>query len=207
MVEKDAVDQQLKKCKLQVKALKKVIHRYAEEINSFEVKSIPELKAFVNPADPAVKKVALGLIKEFEVKSGKEYSPQFLSTLCIASFHFISSLEPIGLDLPVSFWFSPSEVFELGAADAFDRCIFLCSLLTNLGVNSKIHVVELNNGLRHPLVIAQLDVTYVFDSFPPANYYTSSTQTEALAKFSRDGASYLKSLFEFNASSYEEFTE
>ncbi|MDP3742457.1 MAG: hypothetical protein Q8R15_04025 [Candidatus Micrarchaeota archaeon] len=198
----------LKQCRLQVKAMKKVIAKYSDEINSFEVKTIPELKAFVNPEDAAVKKVAEKLKVEFQNKSGKEYAAQFLPVLSLAAFHFVSSLEVIGADLPVSFWFTPSDVLELGAADAFDRVIFLCSLLTNLGESAKVHVLEVESGIRHPVVITQnAEKIVLYDPFPPANYVSGETQAEALSKFSLAGKPYKKSLFEFNAVNYEEFGE
>ncbi len=207
MAQNIEIETSLKQCRLQVKAMKKVIAKYGDEINSFEVKTIPELKAFINSEDAAVKTVAERLKVEFQNKSGKEYSSQFLPVLSLAAFHFVSSLEVIGADLPVSFWFTPSDVLELGAADAFDRVIFLCSLLTNLGESAKVHVVEVENGLRHPVVIQSSAKTVLYDPFPPANYVNGETQADALSKFTLAGKPYKKSLFEFNSTSYEEFGE
>ncbi len=191
--------------RLQLKAMRRVIEKYADEINSLEVKSIPELKMFINPEDAAVKKVVEKLKQEFQNKTGKPYSSEFVDALCLAAFHFISSLEVIGMDLPVSFWFSPSEVLELGGADAFDRAIFLCSILTSLGASSKVHVLEVSGGVRHPVVIANTSQCYLFDSYPPANYLSAKTQNEVLSQFSLVDKKYTHSLFEFNSSSYEEF--
>ncbi len=207
MVEHTEIETNLKQCRLQVNAMKKVIQKYSDEINSFEVKSIPELKAFVNSEDAAVKTVAEKLKVEFQSKSGKEYSSQFLPVLSLAAFHFVSSLEIIGADLPVSFWFTPSDVLELGAADAFDRVIFLCSLLTNLGTSAKVHVVEVEDGIRHPVVIQSGQKIVLYDCFPPANYVSGETQADALSKFTLAGKKYTKSLFEFNSTNYEEFGE
>ncbi len=197
--------EELKQCKLQVRAMKKIIEKYSSEINSFEVKSIPELKAFISTSDPAVKKVSEKLKEEFARKSGKEYSPEFLPTLCLAAFHFVSSLDSIGIDLPVSFWFSPSDVLELGAADAFDRVIFLCSILTNLGATAKVHVLEVEGGLRHPVVIVTDENCHVFDAFPPSQHIAGKTQSEALLKYCLGTKKYTRSLFEFSSTTYEEF--
>ncbi len=198
---------ELKQCKLQIKAMRKIIEKYSDQINSFEVKSIPQLKSFINPEDKVVQKISEKLKEEFTVKSGKKYAPEFLSTLSFAAFHFVSKFEIIGADLPVSFWFTPSDVLELGAADVFDRAIFLCSLLINLGATAKVHVLEVEGGLRHPVVIANIDKTYLFDAFPPGEYLTGETQKDVLQKFVLSGKTYTRSLFEFSSTSYDEFTE
>lgn len=196
---------ELAKCALQIRALKKIISKYSGEINSFEVKSIPELKAFISAGDASVKKVAEKLKQEFQAKSGKEYSQEDLPKLSFAVFHFVSSLEVIGVDLPVSFWFTPSDVLELGAADAFDRCIFLCSLLASFGASAKVHVLETEGGLRHPVVLLDAGKVILFDPYPPAKHIVGQTQTEVLARFYLGEKRYTRSLFEFNSTSYEEF--
>lgn len=194
------------KCNLQLRAVKKIISKYRDEINSFEVKSIPELKAFIDPNEPSAKKVAERLKEGFMHKSGStEITTQDVSKLAFAAFHFVSSLEVIGVDLPVSFWFTPSDVLELGAADAFDRSIFLCSLLCNFGIDAKVHVLEVESGLRHPVVIMKTDVCVLFDPYPPAKHIVDSTQGEVLSQFALGEKKYTRSLFEFNSTSYEEF--
>ncbi len=190
---------------IQLKALRKIIDKYADEINSFEVKSIPELKAFINPNDAAVKKVVAKLKEEFERKSGKPYSIDYNATLWLAAFHFVSSLETIEMDLPVSFWFTPSDVMELGAADAFDRAIFLASLMVELGASAKVHVLETEGGIRHPVVIVNSDKCYLFDAYPSPSFLTGSTQNGVLTDFSLAGKRYTRSLFEFSQNHYEEF--
>ncbi|MFH1247060.1 MAG: hypothetical protein V1644_01645 [Candidatus Micrarchaeota archaeon] len=207
MAEPAELELALKQCKLQIKAMKAIVEKYSDQINSFEVKSIPELKAFINPQDVAVKKVSEKLKAEFSRKSGKEYSPQFLSTLSFAAFHFVSSLDVIGVDLPVSFWFTPEKVIELGAGDAFDRVIFLCSLLNAIGASAKVHVLEVESGIRHPVVLLSSEKTYLFDPFPPAKHIIGATQKDVLELFSLEEKKYVRSLFEFDASTYEEFGE
>ncbi len=198
-------DEVLKQCKLQLKLMRKIIEKYADQINSMEVKTIPELKAFIAPGDPTVAKVAVTLKDEFSRKSGKSYSPEFLDTLSMAAFHFVSSFDTIGVDLPVSFWLSPTEVLELGAADAFDRAIFLCSLLIHLGAQAKVHVLEVEGGLRHPVVIVNNEKCYLFDPSPPASFLVSDTQAACLSQLAISGRKYTRSLFEFNSMTYEEF--
>ncbi|MBI4406430.1 hypothetical protein HY571_00785 [Candidatus Micrarchaeota archaeon] len=194
----------LLRCKLQINAMRRIIEKYAEQINSFEVKTVPELKGFINKDDPAVKKISEKLKQEFQNKSGKPYSQEFLPKLSLAAFHFVSSLEVIGADLPVSFWFSPSDVLELGAADAFDRAIFLSSLLASLGAGAKIHVLEVEGGLRHPVVISG---NHLFDPFPPASFFSKESQEALLTAYRFGGRKYTRSLFEFDSETYREFTQ
>ncbi len=194
----------LLRCKLQIKAMRRVIEKYADQINSFEVKTVPELKAFINKDDPAVKKINERLKQEFQNKSGRPYSQEFLPKLCLAAFHFVSALEVIGADLPVSFWFSPSDVLELGAADAFDRAIFLCSLLESFGVSAKIHVLEVEGGLRHPVVLSG---RHLFDPFPPAAFLKGEDEKTLLSSYQFGGRKYTRSLFEFDSQTYKEFAQ
>lgn len=207
MSEPDEVrDVELRRAKVQLAAYRKIIEKYGEQINSFEVKSVPELKNLINPSEPAVKKVKQTLLEQFQAKTNKEYGEQDAPKLALAAYHFISGLEVIGADLPVSIWFTPSQVLEIGAADAFDRAIFLCSILTALPVESKVHVLETEGGLRHPVVIAKIaDQLYLFDPASPAQFFKAYSQQQLLAQFNLAGKKYTRSLFEFSATSYEEF--
>jgi len=198
--EKDSAsstEEKLQRAIVQLAAYRKIIEKYAEQINSFEVKSVPELKNLINPSEAAVKKVKENLLNQFQKKSGREYGEQDKPRVAIAAFHFISSLRVIGADLPVSYW----------AADAFDRAIFLCSLLNALGcADSKIHVLEVEGGLRHPVVITKIaENHYLFDAMPPSRFIKASNQQGLLAAYEINGKKYTRSLFEFSAASYEEF--
>ncbi len=203
----NGAEEKLQKSIVQLAAYRKIIEKYADQINSFEVKSVPELKNLINPSEAAVKKVKENLLVEFQKKSGREYAESDLPRVGLAAFHFISSLRVIGAELPVSYWFSPSQVLEIGAADAFDRAIFLCSLLNALGcANSKIHVLEVEGGLRHPVVIAKIaENHYLFDAMPPSQFIKATNQQGLLAAYEINGKKYTRSLFEFSAAGYEEF--
>jgi len=188
---------------------RKIIERYAEAINGGEEKTLPELKALIRPSDPAVQDVKTKLLEP--ILQGRQFDfEKDFQQAAEASFQRVKSLHFVHADLSVSYWLSPAEIIELGAADPFDRALLYCSLLIALGCKeARIRVVEIEGGIRHPLVFFSFGgKTFLSD---PAQDKTAferaGTADELIAAFELDGRKVSRSLFEFNDRDYQQFEE
>jgi len=188
---------------------RKIIERYAEAINGGEEKTLPELKALIKPFDPAVQDVKIKLLES--ILQGRPYDfEKDFQQAAEASFQRVKSLHFVHADLPVSYWLSPAEIIELGAADPFDRALLYCSLLIALGCKeARVRVVEIEGGIRHPLVFFSFGgKTFLSD---PTQDKTAlehaGTADELIAAFELDGKKVSRSLFEFNDQDYQQFEE
>jgi len=188
---------------------RKIIERYADAINQGEEKTLPELKALIVPADSAVQDVKAKLLEPLLQGRLYEFEKDFQQA-AEAAFQRVKSLHFVHADLPVSYWLSPAEIIELGAADPFDRAMLYCSLLIALGCKqAKVRVVEIEGGIRHPLVVFSLgEKTFLCD---PAQDKTAFERTgaveELVAGFSLEGKKVSRTLFEFNDQDYQQFEE
>ncbi len=214
MVEREAEEARV--WRTRALAYKKILERYAEAINAGEQKTIPELKALVNPEDDGVRRLKLTFLQEInrppetdEAHAGLEpyrFERDFLA-YAERAFAFVQALEKIHSEVSVSFWLSASEIVELGAADAFDRCILLCSLLAAGGCeNTRVRVLELEGGSRHPVVVFYYnEKQHLMDASQEASAFTfTGSLEEILANYSFEGKKALKSAFEFNNAEYNE---
>ena len=193
---------------------KKIVERYAEAVNAGEQKTIPELKFLVNPEDEAVIALRQKLLQEMQLSpspaEGVEqyrFERDFLG-FAERAFNFVQSLQKIHSELSVSFWLSPSEVVQLGVADAFDRCILLCSLLIAGGCETaRVRVLELEGGGRHPVVAFYYkERQHLMDASQEASALTFTGQLEEIFKsYTFEGKRVLRSAFEFNNADYNEF--
>ncbi len=183
---------------------KKLIERYSDVIEAGEEKTIPELRSLINPEDEAVREAKAHLMSDFP----KYDFDRNFSRFADKAFELIASLRPVHAGISVSYWLSPREVLELGAADAFDKAVFLCSLLRAGGnAGARVRVVELEGGIQHPVVVFEFHgKAFLFD----ASSKTRQSAAGADALFEKlccGGTKPTRSLYEFNDQSYEEFGE
>ena len=185
---------------------RKIVERYSDAVNAGEEKTIPDLKNLVNPDDATVQ----GLRKEIEggIQTGEYRFEKDFASYAEKAFNKVQSLLRIHSELSVSFWLYPSDILELGAADAFDRSILLCSLLIAGGCrNAKIRVLEVEGGARHPVVVYTFNERQHF--LDPTQESSATTFTgsleEIFSQYSYEGKKVTKSAFEFNNEEYNEF--
>lgn len=221
--------------KIKLAVYRKLVDRYSEEINAGEQKTIPELKEMVSATDSAVRETRAKILGELGFASEPEkigkgaaqatsvgtstgvsgelqgnhyrYEKEFLAA-AEKAYNFAQSLKKIHHDLPVSFWLKPREILELGAADAFDRAIFLCSLLQSLGCeNAKVRVLDLEEGFKHPAVVFSFnEKQFLMDAMQECSAFTyHGSLEEVLKNYTYEGKKCLKSAYEFNGEEYLEF--
>lgn len=164
--------------------LLKIVERYKEHVNLNEQKSIPELKSLVSPDQPEAKRLAekLGSVQ--------------------AVFDFVSALDTVHVDVPVSFWLDLEDVVQLGAGDGLDKARLLCAVFLNLGKKAWVRVVRLKQGGQHALVWLDESPVRVFDCVHGKTWSADSVE-RALEKYPGDHE-IQKSLYEFNADAYRE---
>jgi hypothetical protein len=196
---------------------KKVLSRYSEDIAAGEQKTVPELKAMVNPKDPAVLTLHQGILEGLGLSpDGDEQARERfdcerdLGAFSQAALARVRELKTIKADLGVPFWLSPSDVMELGAADSFDRALLLCALLNCAGcTQAKVLVLEVEGSGVHPVVeYPWKQELYVCD---PSEGGVSTALPEGtglqegLEDFHCGGKHVRKPLYEFNSQEYSEF--
>ena len=188
---------------LQAAYYRRIIERYSEVINLGEQKTIPELKALVNAEDAAIKEAGSGLSAAI---GGYSFESKFLD-FARSALELVHKLGSVHADSDVSFWMSPKDVFELGVADSFDRAVILCSLLAYGGGNAVVRVVELEGGLKHPVVcFSHGGVWYALDPSSENEAMLSGPSLEdLLSTFAFDGRRFTRSLYEFNSTEYNSF--
>ena len=195
----EAVCEDVTPYKIRLAVYRKIIEKYAPVVNTGEEKTVPQLKALINKDDEVVAK-----IKEKISQSAPGGDPIMLAE---TAHKFVQSLRPVHANLSVTYWLSPSDIMELGAADAFDRAIFLCSILRALNLDAKVRVVSLEGGLSHPLVILSFGRDeYILDAFQEAAFGTyKGPLMEVLPQFSFEGKHFVKNVFEFNNDEFTQF--
>ncbi len=186
---------------------KKIIERYGQAIDEGERKTIPDLKALVDAKDASVLAVKAKALESAGLAEGYSFERDFLA-YAEAAFSYVRSLSRIDSEIEPSFWLRPAEIVELGAADAFDRAIFLCSLLTAGDCETaRVLVLELEGGARHPVVVFYyLERQHFLDPSQEAAFSTyTGLLEEVFRHYTYEGKRVLKSAFEFNATDYNEF--
>ena len=196
------IESELGQARTREAVYKKLIERYADVIEAGEEKTIPELRSLVNADDEAVREAKARILDDFPKYDYDRYFARFADK----AFEFIASLRPVHAGVSVSYWLSPQEVIELGAADAFDKAVFLCSLLRAAGnASARVRVVELEGGIQHPVVVFEFHgKAFLFDAASKTRQ--SAASVEALFdKLCCGGKRPTRSLYEFNDQNYEEF--
>jgi len=166
---------------------KRVIERYAEVISFGEEKSIPELKRLVAPGECVRRKAA-------EFKGYRD------------ALSFVQKLPLLHSQLSVPFWLSPAETLELGAGDAIDKAVLLCSLLIATGAKARVRVLELAEGYKHAVVVLERDAG-VFELLDACEGQPleGGSPDDALQRYAFQGKQYARSLYEFDAEGYDSF--
>ena len=187
-----------------------IIERYSEVIGLQEEKTIPELKALVNPEDEAVSARKAKIFEEIKgADAAWEYSfERDFPAFAKKSLEYCNSLKPVNADLSVSYWLKPSEIVRLQAADPFDKAIFLCSLLQSAGGEAKVRVLELEGNATHAVVLLSIGVKKILlDPSCSAEAEEGNSEDEVILKHSAEGKKVMRSLYEFNSTEYSDFEE
>ncbi|NUN11087.1 hypothetical protein HUU53_00375 [Candidatus Micrarchaeota archaeon] len=184
-------------------AYKELLEKYSEFIELHEEKTIPELKALVTPKHEAVASLRTDLFEQLSV----EYleGDSFEKFVSLAS-DFVQSLPAIGSELSFSFWLAPEQSLKVKAGDSMDKALLLCSLLLSAEIPAKIRIVELNNGLRQPIVLASLgDRVVLCDCSGKKKPSFGLNDESVVGTYSFEGTNAVKSLYEYNDSFYKDF--
>lgn len=219
---------EVEELKAKLAVYKKLVERYSQEISEGEQKTIPELKEMVVPKDASIREVRRKILSELgfadEPQKGEKeraaqsagvelggshyrFEKDFLSA-AEKAYNSAQSFKKVHHDLPVSFWLKPYEMLDLGVADAFDRAIFLCSLLRSVGCeNAMVRVLDLEEGFKHPTVLFSYnEKQYLMDPMQECTAFTYHGKLEEIFKnYTYESKKALKSAYEFNDKEYLEF--
>jgi hypothetical protein len=203
-----------------------VIERYRDYIAEGEQKTIPLLKAMIDPKDASVQvirsRAASAVMDSKKAAAGDavvetrdlEYS--FETDFDEAAAYAFASVQSLGKthsELPISFWLSYSEMTSLDIADAFDRALFLCSILVSLGCRTAVvAVLLLDDGSTHPVVFLEYDSrNLLLDPCNKAQKFgedAGQSKAELVAGFeTADGKKAVRITYSFNHEEYMEYEE
>ncbi len=140
------------KAEKKMRILELIIRRYLDIIEKNESKSAQELKAMVNPSDPAIQKLKLEITDNFHPYLQKIHQLDAL-TQVLERLRKIEDIEYL-----VPFWLQFSEIMALGACDKLEKAILLCTMLRAFEFDSLIIVtredpwVTADNGIKSQLI-------------------------------------------------------
>jgi len=204
-----------------------VIERYRDYINEGEQKTVPVLKSAIDPKEPTVQKMRSEIVAAIvadktaaagdAVVESRELEYNFetdFDDAAQAAFLSVQSLGKTHSELSISFWLSYSEMESLGIADAFDRCLLLCSLLSSLGCKTAmVSVLLLEDGSTHPVVTfgSAEEKFFLLDPCNPKALFaedTAGNREELVAGFlTGDSKKATRISYEFNRDEYNEYEE
>lgn len=182
---------------------KALLDRYEEVIQLHEEKTIPELKALVDPNDAAVLALKQDLLTSLGLQELSEYDFEPFVDKASA---FLRSLAHADSELPFTFWLKPANVLSLKAGDAMDKAILACSLFLSVGIASRIRVLELSSGLKLPVVLCSFSNRVVLVDC--AGFRKPSfglNDDSVVSSYDFEGAKARKSVYEFNNEEYSDF--
>ncbi|MEM0372737.1 MAG: hypothetical protein QXO69_02790 [archaeon] len=180
-----------------------LVKRYADYIEEREAKTIQDLKEMIQPYSAPVAELA-EKIKE----SIQDYSPEKdILKACEKAYAFITENIHSVPSLGVSFWMGVKETLENGVADYEDKAILLCSLFKALGADSSIGIAELSDGSNRPVVFIKTRYSEVMlDPNEKHNFLEfAGKRADALRKYSLNGKTITKILYEFDDKEYKEY--
>jgi len=204
-----------------------VIERYRDYINEGEQKNVPDLKSAIDPKEPTVQKLRSEIVAaivaaktaaagEAVVESREleyNYETDF-DGAAKAAFLRVQSLGKTQSEISISFWLTYPEVESLGIADAFDRCLLLCSLLSALGEKtSMVSVLLLEDGATHPVVTfgSTAEEFFLLDACNSKSQFgqdVASTKQELASGFlTGDKRKATRISYEFNRDEYNEYDD
>jgi len=204
-----------------------VIERYRDYINEGEQKTVPVLKSAIDPKEPTVQKlrseIVAAIVASKTAAAGQavvesrelEYNPETdFDEAAQAAFLSVQSLGKTHSELSISFWLTYPEMESLGIADAFDRCLLLCSLLSSLGCKTAfVSVLLLEDGSTHPVVTfgSADERFFLLDPCNPKGLFaedTASTKDELVSGFlTGDAKKATRISYEFNREEYNEYED
>ncbi|HEV8289394.1 MAG TPA: hypothetical protein VGQ00_00365 [Candidatus Norongarragalinales archaeon] len=185
---------------------KKVIQRYSDYINKNEEKTVPELKRMIDAKHPRVKQIKDIILLDLQ-HDDKQEDPFARAE---KAYNFCTNLRPLHGVLGISFWLTFDDIVELGAADHFDKSIFLASLIKALQAGeAKVRLMELEGGLKHSVVVFKNeDVSLLLDPSQAHDFRAYEAPTdESLESFEFDGKKVKRTLFEFDEEDFTDFTQ
>ncbi len=204
-----------------------IIERYRDYINEGEQKTVPVLKSAIDPKEPAVqnmrseivfaiseaKKLAAGekVVESRELEYDTETD---FDDAAKAAFLAVQSLGKTHSELSISFWLTYAEMASLGIADAFDRCLLLCSLLSSLGCKTAmVSVLLLEDGSTHPVVTfgSPEEGYFLLDACNSRSLFgedAAKTKQELVSGFiTGDSKKATRISYEFNHEEYNEYED
>jgi hypothetical protein len=204
-----------------------VIERYRDYINEGEQKTVPVLKSAIDPKEPTVAKMRSEIISAIAVAKkaaagdrvveNRELDYDFetdFDDAAKAAFLRVQSLGKTHSELSISFWLTYTEMDSLGVADAFDRCLLLCSLLSSLGCKTAmVSVLLLEDGSSHPVVIfgSAEENFFLLDACNVTSLFgenSARSKQELVSGFvTSDGKKAAKISYEFNREEYNEYED
>ncbi len=204
-----------------------VIERYRDYINEGEQKNVPDLKSAIDPKEPTVQKmrseIVAAIVAAKTAAAGNtvvesrelEYNPETdFDDAAKAAFLRVQSLGKTHSELSLSFWLTYPEMESLGIADAFDRALLLCSLLSSLGCKTAmVSVLLLEDGSTHPVITfgSADEKFFLLDACNPNGLFggdAASTKQELVSGFlTGDGKKATRISYEFNREEYSEYED
>lgn len=204
-----------------------VIERYRDFVNEGEQKNVPDLKSAIDPKEPTVQRmrseIVASIVQAKTAAAGEavvesrelEYNPETdFDDAARAAFVRVQSLGKTHSELSISFWLSYPQMESLGVADAFDRALLLCSLLTALGCKTAmVSVLLLEDGSTHPVVTfgSQEEGYFLLDACNSRSLFgedATRTKQEAVSGFlSGDSKKATRINYEFNREEYNEYED
>ncbi|MBI4043977.1 MAG: hypothetical protein HY393_04195 [Candidatus Diapherotrites archaeon] len=188
---------------------KLLAYKYADLINSFERKTVGEVKALVNPDDLTIQSI----VAEFKPVPYvfSDHYAQALST----AFEFLSKeISYVPLEVELNCWLTPKEILSSKVSDDEDLAIFLCAIMHALGdSNSHVVVAELSNLTPHAFVMTELSngLTKEFLLLDPCQTHPFNAflgdKVKVLEAYSFNGNKIKRFLYKFNRSNYEQFLQ
>ena len=206
-----AVSEELAETKVRLAVYRKIIERYAEVVNVGEQKAIPELKSLVNPDDATVRLLKSKFIEELSVayQGAWNYSSERdFEGYAKKAFALVSALKPVHANLNVTYWLSPADIVEVGAADPLDKAILLASLFVAGGCkDARVRLVSLEGGAKHAVVLCSAGGQVELWDAASGVKLAGKTVDEVLGRYDFGGKKIAKNLYEFNNLDYQDFEE
>jgi hypothetical protein len=212
---REELAESLARWRVRAEYYKRILERYASAVREGEQKALPELKALVNADDPAVQQARRLLLDDYARGASQgiegagdafryDYERHF-PELAARAFDLVRGLRAVRGELGTPYWMSLREVWELKAGDPFDKAVFLCSLLLSLGSpNARLRALELEGGLRHPVVLCEFGPrAWLLDPSGQPRPMEAPLE-QALEAYRYEGKRALHSLWELNHESYRE---
>lgn len=204
-----------------------VIERYRDYINEGEQKNVPDLKSAIDPKEPTVQRmrseIVAAIVAAKTAAAGQavvesrelEYDPETdFDDAAKAAFLRVQSLGKTHSELSLSFWLAYPEMESLGIADAFDRCLLLCSLLSSLGCKTVlVSVLLLEDGSTHPVVTfgSEEEGYFLLDACNNTNLFgedAAKTKQGLISGFiTGDSKKAIRISYEFNREEYNEYED